>query len=106
MKDLKGVSKYQLRISTPRATLVFSGLSRPYPLKFFKDCLPQNLLHPFLNTLSQILLEVLQILRGVEIWEEELAGHSESQNLIKIIFDLSSLLIHKYISKYLTKATF
>ena len=29
-------------------------LSRPYPLKFFKDCLPQFLLGPFLNNLIQI----------------------------------------------------
>ena len=28
------------------------SLSRPYPFKFFKDCLPQILLAPFLNTLS------------------------------------------------------
>ena len=27
-----------------------------YPLKFFKGCLPQNLLSPLLNTLSQIIL--------------------------------------------------
>ena len=27
-------------------------LSRPHPLKFFKCCLPQNLLIPLLNTLS------------------------------------------------------
>ena len=27
-------------------------LSRPYPFKFFKSCLPQILLGPFLNTLS------------------------------------------------------
>ena len=29
-------------------------LSRPYPLKFFKGCLPQNLLSPLLSTLSHI----------------------------------------------------
>ena len=28
--------------------------SRPYPFKFFKGCLPQILLGPFLNTLSHI----------------------------------------------------
>ena len=27
---------------------------RPYPFKFFKGCLPQILLRPFLNTLFQI----------------------------------------------------
>ena len=30
-------------------------LSRPYPRKFFKGCLPQILLDPFLNTMAQIL---------------------------------------------------
>ena len=29
-------------------------LSRPYPFKFFKGCLPQILLGPFLNTLSHL----------------------------------------------------
>ena len=31
-------------------------LSRPYPFKFFKGCLPQILLGPLLNTLSQMFL--------------------------------------------------
>ena len=31
-------------------------LSRPYPFKFFKGCLPQNLLSPLLNTLSHIMI--------------------------------------------------
>ena len=30
-------------------------MGKPYPLKFFKGCLPQNLLSPVLNTLSHIL---------------------------------------------------
>ena len=29
-------------------------LSRPYPFKFFKGCLPQNLLSPLLSTLSHL----------------------------------------------------
>ena len=33
--------------------------SRPYPLKVFKCCLPQNLLSPLLNTLLQIMLKKL-----------------------------------------------
>ena len=32
-------------------------LSRPYPLKFFKSCLPQILLSPFLNTLSHTIVK-------------------------------------------------
>ena len=38
-------------------TLVLSiifCLSRPYPFKFLKGCLPQNLLSPLLNTLSHL----------------------------------------------------
>ena len=31
-------------------------LARPYPFKFFKDCLPPILLGPFLNTLSHYLV--------------------------------------------------
>ena len=31
-------------------------LSRPYPLNFFKGCLPQNLISPLSNTLSHMLL--------------------------------------------------
>ena len=30
------------------------SLSRPYPFKFFKGCLPQNLLRTLLNILSQM----------------------------------------------------
>ena len=29
-------------------------LSRPYPFKFFKNCIPQIFLGPFLNTLSHM----------------------------------------------------
>ena len=31
-----------------------TAFSRPYPIKFFKGCLPQILLGPFLNTWAQI----------------------------------------------------
>ena len=34
-------------------------LSRPYPFKLFKGCLPQILLGPFLNALSQFMLCVI-----------------------------------------------
>ena len=33
---------------------VWSSLGRPYPFKFFKGCLLQILLGPFLNTLAQM----------------------------------------------------
>ena len=35
------------------------SLSRPYLFKFFKGCLPQIVLDPLLNTLSQILVYAL-----------------------------------------------
>ena len=36
-------------------------LTRPCPLKFFKGCLPQNVLSPLLNTLSQISEELRRL---------------------------------------------
>ena len=35
---------------------VWPALGRPYPFKFFKDCLPQILHGPFLNTLTHFIL--------------------------------------------------
>ena len=40
-------------------------LSRPYPLKFFKGCLPQILPGPFLNTLFQMFDSVLNMILGI-----------------------------------------
>ena len=34
-------------------------LRRPYHLIFFKGCLPQFLLGPFLNTLTQLVFELV-----------------------------------------------
>ena len=34
-------------------------LSRPYPFKFFKGCVPQILIVPFLNILSHLSLDVI-----------------------------------------------
>ena len=48
-----GLSKFCGRVVKSRTYLC---VSRQYPLKFFKGCLPQNLLSPLLNTLSQIIL--------------------------------------------------
>ena len=46
-------------------------LRRPYPLKFLKGCLPQNLLNPLLNTLPEISFTwILQILKSVNLWEK------------------------------------
>ena len=38
--------------------------SRPYHFKFFKGCLPQMLLGPFLNTLTQMIIRFLLIIHG------------------------------------------
>ena len=38
--------------------LIFFCLSRPYHFKFFKGCLQQILLGPFLNTLSQMIFMI------------------------------------------------
>ena len=40
-------------------------LSRLYPLKFFKGCLPQNLLSPLLNILSQKKRKIITLLFGI-----------------------------------------
>ena len=48
-----GLSKFCGRVFKSRTYLC---VSRQYPLKFFKRCLPQNLLSPLVNTLSQIIL--------------------------------------------------
>ena len=47
----------------------------PYHFKFFKGCLPQNLLGPFLNTLTQIIpsykKQLIYLINWlVSIWEE------------------------------------
>ena len=42
-------------------------LSRPYPFKFFKNCLPQILLGPFLNNLSQLKLILTRKRNGADI---------------------------------------
>ena len=39
---------------------ILISLSRPYPFKFIKGCLPQNLLSPLLNSLSRILSDLTQ----------------------------------------------
>ena len=41
-------------------------LSRQYPSKFFKVCLPQDLLGPFLNTLFQMFDWILNTILDLE----------------------------------------
>ena len=45
-----------------RGVLKKRWLSRPYPFKFFKGYLPQTLLCPFWNTLSQVLIQAMMAL--------------------------------------------
>ena len=45
--------------------LSFRSISRSYHFKFFKGCLPQILLDPFLNALTQI-LQVAVLLSSFE----------------------------------------
>ena len=40
---------------------VWSAYSKPYPFKFFKSCLPQILLGPFSNTLSQMSRAIIDV---------------------------------------------
>ena len=39
---------------------VWPALGKPYPFKFFKGCLPQILLGPFLNTLTYLISPAVQ----------------------------------------------
>ena len=68
-KVIKYVSRYSRmdRVKFVEDSLFEEGmmvsLNRPYHFKFFKGCLPQILLGPFLNTLTHILIKV-----SVSIW--------------------------------------
>ena len=43
-------------------------IGRPYPFKFFKGCLPQILLGPFLNTLSHLIFQMHFSLFNMSYW--------------------------------------
>ena len=51
------------------------GLSRPYPFKLFKDCLPQILRRPLLNTLSQMILEYCNQITSLNAWKMQYLTH-------------------------------
>ena len=55
-RDVENVTITSLTVTLLNCPLVFFYLSRSYPLKSFKGCLPQNLLIPLLNTLSHMFL--------------------------------------------------
>ena len=51
------------------------GLSRPYPFKLFKDCLPQILRRPLLHTLSQMILEYCNQITYLNAWKMQYLTH-------------------------------
>ena len=53
--------------------IVWVPISRPYSFKFFKGCLPQILLGPFLNTLSYLIF-TLNLTRGIFLTKEVVSG--------------------------------
>ena len=84
-------------------------LSRPYPFRFFKDCLPQTLLGPLLNTLSQMKQILKQQLLTVKPWNKnEIKPMQASikplnffQNIsIFHIFVTASLTINKFLKTH------
>ena len=59
------------------------ALGRPQPFKFFKGCLPQILLGPFLNNLSQILFKIK--LRTLVVVVSLTFPNLRKENLTKIL---------------------
>ena len=91
---------FQICISVP--------LSRPYPFKNFKGCLPQNLLSPLLNTLSHIIqLEVAAKLITKEIKKFnpvinfrvslKSSNWNSSLHMVGVSFTESSFIINRHI---------
>ena len=91
---------FQICISVP--------LSRPYPFKIFKGCLPQNLLSPLLNTLSHIIqLEVAAKLITKEIKKFnpvinfrvslKSSNWNSSLHMVGVSFTESSFIINRHI---------
>ena len=64
---------------------VRSALSRLYPFKFFKGCLPQILLGLFLNTLFQLLIVLLLMVKTkLNEIDREVIKRSECKTLHEI----------------------
>ena len=77
-------------------------LSRPYPLKYLKDCLPQNLLSPLLNTLSHLIFsnleEIFQNLPGLLVAHLVQCSPSDLKNV--------SLVLHPFQFIYLASCCY
>ena len=68
-------------------------LSRPYPFKFFKGCLPQNLLSPLLNTLSHLFMRICLLYCSFLF---QLAKVNQDTRLDNRVIDLRVLGFHCY----------
>ena len=78
-------------------------LSRPYHFKFFKGCLPQILLGPFLNTLNQILslLFQVEILKNLKVKDlGRVARVSKKAKKATESEELWKYFLYKELSKY------
>ena len=61
-------------------------LSRPFPFKFFKGCLPQNLLSPLLSTLSHIqLLQELRKLGNILFYRDIKLLHDQPSQYVEVV---------------------
>ena len=58
-------------------------LSRPYHLNFFRGCLPQILLGPFLNTLSHIEVSHTNICNEIWKWNGNICNNNTVLNMQK-----------------------
>ena len=77
-------------------------LSRPYPFKYFKGCLPQNLLSPLLNTLSHLIL--MSSWRFTNLKENSLIRHHKkfySEFLKNDILELKNRFLEFYLHQEL-----
>ena len=69
----------------------YGRLSRPYLMKFFKDCLPQNLLSPLLNTVpyktSMKAWKITSLCKSFNFWRNS----NSSLEVNNIIFKLLTI---------------
>ena len=68
-------------------------LSRPYPFKFFKGCLPQILLGPLLNTLSQIKKNLAANLESVAQRNSNDVDHTQLEEFHELLTEYMDILM-------------
>ena len=82
---------------------VWSAFSRSYPFKFFKGCLPQILLGPFLNTLSHIY--ILNTILLSQNWPFHLASEAAIGGVLQQkVFLKISQISHENSSNFIKKS--